>query len=36
MNMICYERGLVWTSLLWTWSIRVVYYEHVCFERTLL
>ena len=44
MNVVCYERGLLWTGLLWTWSVmnvvcyerglfRMVCYEHVCFER---
>jgi len=32
MNMICYERGLLWTGLLWTWSVMNV----VCYERGLL
>jgi len=43
MNAVCYEQvfylmGLLWTGLLWTWSVpndllRVVCYERVCFER---
>ena len=32
MNVVCYERGL-----LWTWSVmNVVCYEWVCYERGLL
>jgi len=43
INVFCYERGLLWTGLLWavllrTWSVLsglllFVWYERVCFER---
>ena len=34
MNMVCYERGLLWTGLLWTWSvINMVCYERVWYEQ---
>jgi len=44
MNVVCYERSLLWTGLLWmgllwTWSVLsgllwMVCFERVCFERT--
>jgi len=32
MNVVCYERVLLWTGLLWTWSVM----NMVCYERGLL
>jgi len=32
MNMIFYEHGLLWSGLLWTWSVMNV----VCFEWSIL
>jgi len=39
MNVVCYERSLLWTGLLWTWSVLsgrlwMVCFEWVCFGRT--
>jgi len=36
MNVVCYERGLLWTGLLWTRSVmNAVCYEEACYERGL-
>jgi len=37
MNMVCYEHGLLWTGLLWTWSVmNGSVMNVVCFERSVM